>query len=145
VLAPLAVKDVDPPAQITVLPVMPRIGSVLTEIVLTTLTEVLQPKVLVPLTEYVVVLPGVTVIAALVAPVFHVYELAPLAVKSTEEPAHTEFEEVIESVGKGFTVTIFVAALRFVQPAALVPFNEYVVVIVGLTDKPVALEPVLQV
>jgi len=63
---------------------------------------------------------GDRVIVATVAPVFHVYELAPLAVK-VAVPLAQIVAELTLITGKGFTVTVDVA--EFLQPVAFVPIT----------------------
>jgi len=90
-----------------------------------------HPAVLVPVTEYVVVELGVTVILAVLPPVFQLYVFAPLTVSTEVAPLHIAagLADAL-TVGNGFTVTLTVAVL--VHPDA-VPVTEYVVVAVGDT------------
>jgi hypothetical protein len=72
----------------------------------------------VPVTVYVVVTTGLTVIGFVAAPVLHEYVVAPLAVKVAEVLAQMVGLFTV-TIGLEFTVTITVAV--FVQPAAEVP------------------------
>jgi len=80
-----------------------------------------QPSVLVPVTVYVVVLVGETVLELPVPrPPDQLYVLAPPAVKTELAPEHiVDGLAVAVTVGVGLTVTVTIAVL--VQPAALVP------------------------
>ncbi len=86
-----------------------------------TVAVLVQPSALVPVTVYVVVLVGDTVLELPVPKLFdQLYVLAPLAVKTELAPEHiVDGLAVAVTVGVGFTVTVtdFVP----VQPAALVP------------------------
>lgn len=80
-----------------------------------------QPvAVVVPVTVYVVVETGETVIEApLKPPGFHVYVFAPVPVMVVEAPAQIVARvTVVPTVGSGFTVMVRVAVL--VQPVAVV-------------------------
>ena len=92
-----------------------------------------HPAVLVPVTVYVVVLVGDTVLE-LPAPKLcdQLYVLAPLAVNVDDCPLFivAGLAEA-NTVGNGFTVTLTVAVP--VHPAVLVPVTVYVVVPVGVT------------
>ena len=83
-----------------------------------------HPNVLVPVTEYVVVIVGVTeMVVPDKAPGFHVYVDAPDAVNVAVDPIHKMVGlETAVTVGPGFTVkvTVFV----FVHPEAFVPVTE---------------------
>ena len=83
-----------------------------------------------PVTEYCVLVAGVTVIVELVAPVLQVYVLAPLTDKEADCPGHMVLLETITG-GPAPTITVVVAVL--VQPAD-VPVTVYCVVTVGLTE-----------
>ena len=91
-----------------------------------------HPAVLVPVTEYVVVELGVTVMLAVLPPVFQLYVFAPLAVSTEVAPLHIA-AGLADAVtdGNGFTVTLTVAVP--VHPAVVVPVTVYVVVLVGDT------------
>lgn len=101
-----------------------------------------QPDV-VPVTVYVVVVPGLTEIVDVVAPVLHEYVPAPLAVSVVEPPEHIVAGAAdVVTVGVVFTVIVTVAIS--LQPL-VVPVTVYVVVEAGLavTDAVfVALKPV---
>jgi len=92
-----------------------------------------QPSALVPVTVYVVVLVGDTVLELPVPRLFdQLYVLAPPAVNVDDEPEHIvdgDAEAVTVGVGLTVTVTDFVP----VHPSALVPVTVYVVVVVGDT------------
>ena len=66
----------------------------------------MQPAALVTVTVYVVVAPGVTVIPAVVAPVFHKYVPPPVAVKVAEAPTQMGVVGLITGIGNGFTVIV---------------------------------------
>ena len=68
-----------------------------------------------------------------VAPVFHVYVVAPPAVKFAACPLQIVLTPVIDTVKVLATVTVATAVLLEGQPAADVPDTEYVVVLVGET------------
>jgi hypothetical protein len=91
-----------------------------------------HPAVLVPVTVYVVVALGVTVMLAAMSPVLQLYVFAPLAVSSELSPLHIAagLADAV-TVGNGFTVTLTVAVP--VHPSALVPVTVYVVVALGVT------------
>jgi len=91
-----------------------------------------HPAVVVPVTEYVVVELGVTVMLAVLPPVFQLYVFAPLAVNTEVAPLHIA-AGLADAVtdGNGFTVTLTVAVP--VHPAVVVPVTVYVVVLVGDT------------
>jgi len=91
-----------------------------------------HPAVLVPVTVYVVVALGVTVMLAVLPPVFQLYVFAPLAVNTDISPLHiADVLAVAVTVGNGLTVTLTVAVP--VHPAVLVPVTVYVVVALGVT------------
>ena len=94
---------------------------------------VLEQVPLAPITEYVVLVVGVGAMVDDVAPVFHVYVVAPPAVKFADCPLQIVLVPVIETVKVLATVTVAIAALLELHPAADVPFTEYDVVLVGET------------
>jgi hypothetical protein len=138
-VAPLAFNVSVLPGQIVwvVPPVSVTVGVGVT---LTTKVKVelllLQPAALVPVTVYVVVTVGLTVILAVVCTgvVFHTYVAAPLAFNVVEPPEHILADGAAEAVTVGvvFTVTTTVAGVVLEQPAVVVPTTVYVVVVVGL-------------
>jgi hypothetical protein len=86
---------------------------------------------LITVTVYVVVAAGLMVIAAVVAPVLHTYDVPPEAVSVTEAPAHIipsllatpEVSDIpIAGVGNGLTVIIWEAL--WLQLFALVTVTE---------------------
>ena len=87
----------------------------------------------VPVTVYVVVEAGETVIEPpLNEPGIHVYEFAPVPVIVTDDPIQIAVAVVVVPVGgTGFTVIVFVAVV--IQPVALLPVTVYVVVKEGVT------------
>ena len=118
-MAPVAVSVDEPPLQITVgLAVVVRLND---ETVNVTVLVFVQPTRLVPVTVYVVVTVGeTTVVAPVIAPVFHVKVIAPPAVKVALFPAHIVVGlETAVTVGVGRTIRFNVLVL--VQPEALVP------------------------
>ena len=91
-----------------------------------------HPAVLVPVTVYVVVELGVTVMLAVLPPVFQLYVFAPLAVSTDVAPLHiADGLAVAVTDGNGFTVTLIDVVL--LQPLAKVPVTVYVVELVGVT------------
>jgi hypothetical protein len=108
---------------------------------ITLLAEAEQPDAFVPVTVYVVLTVGETVIAFVVCPVPQRYDVPPVAVSVIDVPAQgVLFDAEMFIVGVVPMVIVFVAV--FVQPAAFVPVTVYVVVAVGVT---VILEPVCPV
>jgi hypothetical protein len=103
-----------------------------------------HPAVLVPVTVYVVVALGVTVLLApLPNPPDQLYVFAPLAVNTDVAPLHIAAGLTVALTdGNGFTVTLTVAVP--VHPAVLVPVTEYVVVALGVTVMLAVLPPVFQ-
>jgi hypothetical protein len=92
-----------------------------------------HPAVLVPVTVYVVVALGVTVLLApLPNPPDQLYVFAPLAVITEVCPLHIA-DGLADAVtdGNGFTVTLIDVVL--LQPLAKVPVTVYIVVLVGVT------------
>ena len=76
-----------------------------------------------------------------VAPVFQVYDAAPVAIKFTELPAQM-VAAFTATVGAGATVTVEV--FTFVQPPVLVPVIVYTVVVAGVTTILLVVAPVFQ-
>jgi len=102
-----------------------------------------HPAVLVPVTVYVVVELGVTVMLAVLPPVFQLYVFAPLAVNTDVDPLHIAAGlAVAVTIGNEFTVTLTVAVPE--HPAAVVPVTVYVVVPLGVTVMLAVLPPVFQ-
>ena len=93
-----------------------------------------HPAALVPVTVYVAVALGATVLLApLPNPPDQLYVFAPLAVITEVCPLHiADGLAVALTDGNGFTVTLTVAVP--VHPAVLVPVTVYVEVALGLTD-----------
>ena len=89
--------------------------------VTTTVAVFVQPAAEVPVTVYVVVAAGETVVEAPVPPELQEYVFAPAAEIVAVCPTQM-VAGVVVTVGKGFTVTTTVAVL--VQPAAEVPVTE---------------------
>src|SRR5258706_457619 len=105
--------------------------------------ELVHPLALVTVTVYVVVIVGLTVIDAVVAPVLNRKDVPPDAVSVAEPPIQiTGLGQVILHTGNGFTVTTLEHEL--VQPLALVTVTVYVVVTLGLTEIEAVVAPVLQ-
>jgi hypothetical protein len=134
VLAPLAVSVEDCPEFIVIvdgLAVAVTVGNGFTVTLTAAVPE--HPAVLVPVTVYVVVALGVTVLLApLPNPPDQLYVFAPLAVNTEVAPLHIAAGlAVAVTNGNGFTVTLTVAVP--VHPAVLVPVTVYVVVPVGDT------------
>jgi len=127
---PVAVIELLFPTQIVAaVVVVVMIGAGLTVIVL--VAVFVHPAVF-PVTVYVVVVNGETVIVAPDKfPGIQLYEDAPLAVIEVLFPAQIVPDVVVVvTVGLGLTVIILVA--DFVQPFAPVPITVYVVVMAGL-------------
>ena len=110
-----------------------------------------QPLTLVTVTVYVVVEAGVTVIAAVIAPVLHTYPVPPEAVNVAEAPVHIwpslfmvpdVSATAMEGVGSGLTVIVVEEAA--LQLSALVNVTVKVVVTGGVTTMVCVLAPVLQ-
>ena len=75
-----------------------------------------------------------------------VYATAPLALSVELLPAQIVAGlAVTDTFGAGFTIMVTTAVLVAAQPKVLLPLNEYVVVIEGVTTIEVAVEAVLQV
>ena len=122
-LPPLTVNVVDCPSQMVVeVPVTEAVGGVVTFTV--TVCVETHPAAEVPVTVYVVFEVGFTVIAAVVGPVFHEYELAPKAVKVVDAPEQIVVVPVTLTVGNAFTVMVVVAVAE--HPAAEVTVTVYV-------------------
>ena len=144
-MPPDAVKEVVPPAQILSLPVILAVKEPPT--VITAVEVLLQPDADVPVTVYVIVLPGLAVtLAPVVAlkpvPGLHVYVDAPDATKLTLPLVQILADEgVIVTVGIGSTITISVVS--FIQPLVLTA-TVYVVVAAGDTFKLDVVVPVFQ-
>jgi hypothetical protein len=100
---PVAVNVVEPPLQITFVPVIVAIGKALTVTVLVAVA--VQPFALVTVTVYVALAVGLTLIDAVVSPVLHEYVPPPAAVNDVEPPLHITFVPVMLAVGNGLTVT----------------------------------------
>ncbi len=103
-----------------------------------------HPSAVVPVTVYVVVLVGDTVLELPVPRLCdQLYVFAPLAVNTELAPLHIA-DGLAEAVtdGNGFTVTLTVAVP--VHPAVLVPVTVYVVVELGVTVMLAVLPPVFQ-
>jgi len=97
-----------------------------------TVAVFVQPAALVPVTVYIVVELGVTVILAPFVPLLQEYVLAPLALNVELPPIQIVLGEAFaETFGTEFTVIVIDA--EFVHPSALVPVTEYVVVFDGVT------------
>ena len=92
-----------------------------------------HPAVLVPVTVYVVVPVGDTVLELPLPKLWdQLYVFAPLAVNTEVAPLHiADGLAVAVTDGNGFTVTLTVAVP--VHPAVLVPVTVYVVVALGVT------------
>ena len=104
VVAPLAVNMVDCPEQMVLVPVIVIVGNAFTVTILVDDAE--QPAALVPVAVYVLVVPGVTLITAVVALLLHRYVMPPDAVSVVDAPAQMVFVPVIVIVGNALTVTI---------------------------------------
>ena len=103
-----------------------------------------HPSAVVPVTVYVVVLVGDTVLELPVPRLCdQLYVFAPLAVNTDVAPLHIA-DGLADALtdGNGFTVTLTVAVP--VHPAVLVPVTEYVVVELGVTVMLAVLPPVFQ-
>ena len=92
-----------------------------------------HPFAAVPVTVYVVVVPGETEIGEPgIAPGFQTYDVAPPPVRLVEFPEQIVGEDAVAvTVGEGFTVTVTCAVL--LQPD-VVPVTVYVVVVPGETE-----------
>jgi hypothetical protein len=139
VLPPAAVNVVLTPLQIVVMPLILGVGIGLT--VTACVAVDVQLLALVTVTVYVAFDVGLTVMAAIVAPVLHKYVPPPVAVNVVEPPLQTIDVPVMLAVGSGLTVTVLVAV--DVQPLALVTVTVYVASAVGLTGIVAVVTPVL--
>jgi len=132
VFAPLTVNTVLAPLHIVAgLAVAVTIGNGFT--VILTVAVPVHPSAVVPVTEYVVVEFGVTVLLPPVPnPPDQLYVFAPLAVITEVCPLHIAAGLAVAlTVGNGFTVTLTAAVPE--HPAVLVPVTVYVIVPVGDT------------
>ena len=93
-----------------------------------------HPSGAVPLTVYVVVTVGVTVILVLLLPLLHVYEFAPLAVNVTGVPGQTAFVP-LTTIGGAETETVIGVA----HPNWLETVN--VAEVVGVKGTPLVMPP----
>jgi hypothetical protein len=108
-----------------------------------TVAVFVHPFASVPVTVYVVVEAGVTVMELPVPPVLQLYVEAPDAVSVELPPEHiVAGDAVAVTVGGAFTVTVTVAV--FVHPFASVPVTVYVAVDVGVTLMELVFCPLLQ-
>lgn len=128
--APLAVSVVEAPPQIVDEEALTLIvGNALTVTVVDAFAE---HPLFDPVTLYVVLADGLTVILDEVAPVLHKKLDAPLAVSVVEAPAQiVDGEALTLTVGMAITVIVRTAVAE--HPLALVPVTLYVVVAEGLT------------
>jgi hypothetical protein len=83
-----------------------KVGEAITVTVVVTAEEEQLPFA--PVTVYTVVEVGLTEIELVVAPVFHVYVVAPVAVKVAAPPEQIE-AALTETVGVGLTVALYTA------------------------------------
>ena len=95
-----------------------------------------QPSIVVPVTEYVVVAVGLTVTFGFVPKPFDQLNVVPgiseLTIKSELSPRQISVGVALAVIfGNGWTVTV--TSAMPVQPSGVVPVTEYVVVAVGLT------------
>ncbi|MPM34338.1 hypothetical protein SDC9_80920 [bioreactor metagenome] len=104
----------------------------------------LHPAEVVPVTEYVVVEVGLTVIGLVVSVVLHAYVSAPLPVRLVAEPIQI-VGDAATAVTAGFGLTVTVTVVVPVQPAPVVPVTEYVVVVAGETESGFVVEPESQI
>jgi hypothetical protein len=106
-VAPLAVKVAELPEQMDVGVETTRTEMEDAPTITLTVSVLLQPG-LVPITEYVVELLGLTCVVPAVEPVDQEYVLAPLTLRVTVAPAQTVPEgfELMERVGVGTTLTV---------------------------------------
>lgn len=93
------------------------LGIAFTVIVFETLAE--QPAAFVPVTEYVVVVDGLTVMEAVVAPLLHKYDDAPLAVRVADAPTQIADGALTLTVGTPLTTILTLPTAE--QPFELVP------------------------
>ena len=96
------------------------------------LTEIVfvftQPFISVPVTVYEVPVLGLTLILAVVSPVFHKYVLPPEAVSNAAVPLQMVEEPLIEIEGREF---IFTTTASVAVPQEFVTSTEYEIVVVG--------------
>ena len=138
-VAPLPDKVTDDPVHtVDELAVTVTVGNGFTVIVF--VAVFVQPFPFVPVTVYVVVDVATNPIPFVIPP-DHTYDVAPLPDNVTEDPAQTVDElAVTVTVGRGFTVIVFVALVE--HPLAVVPVTVYVVVDVGTNPTPSVTPPV---
>ncbi len=103
-----------------------------------------QPLISVPLTEYVVLTVGLTLMLGVFKPVLQVYVFTPLAVNTELNPTHTEALELLKLI-VGLANKTTVCVLVLTQPNVSVPVTVYVVVILGVTEILATVGPVFQV
>jgi hypothetical protein len=139
VLPPAAVKVVFTPLQIVVIPLILGVGIGLT--VTACMAVAVQLLAFVTVTVYVALAVGLTVMAAVVAPVLQEYVPPPTAVNVVLAPLQITEVPVMLAVGNGLTVTALVAVA--VHPFALVTVTVYVALAVGLTLIDAVVSPVL--
>ena len=89
-----------------------------------------QPRLSLTVTEYVVVLPGLTVIEAVLAPVLQAKPEPPDAVNTAELPGHIV---TVTGLIAALPNTLIVRLAEDVQPPAPTTVTVYVVVEAGLT------------
>ena len=139
-IPPDAVSVVHSFLHISTSPVIFGLGKGLTVTTTTLLPE--HPLVSVTVTEYEVVIVGLTDIVAVFKPVFHLYVIPPLATKVVDSPKHITVFPAINGFGKGCTVTdLFVLATH---PFTSVTVTLYTVDTLGFTEILTLVLPVLQ-
>jgi hypothetical protein len=108
-----------------------------------TVRVLLQLPVPVPVTEYTEVDAGDTDNTWVPVVPFHVYVLAPLAVRLSELPAHNVGDAgVMDNTGNAYTVNV--RAADAVHPELLVPVTEYTDVTDGEIATETEVDPMLQ-
>jgi len=119
---PLALSSVEFPSQIIEGDALTEIfGAELTFTIKVALAE--QPPAFVPVTEYVVVADGLTLILEDVAPLLQTKLDAPVAVNVVDPPAQIDEEDaLIATLGEVLTATLTLETAE--QPFALVPVTE---------------------
>jgi hypothetical protein len=116
-------------------------GAALTTMVIALTAE--QPAALDPVTLYVVVTDGLTVILADVAPLLHTKLDPPDAVKMVDAPGQMVSTDALTLMTGAAPTTMVILSIAE-HPAAFVPVTLYVVVTDGLTVMLVEVAPLLQ-
>jgi hypothetical protein len=132
-------KVADAPLQIAPAPVSVGVSTALTTTV--AVAVAVQFWALLTVTVYVVVADGFCTKTAIVAPVFHKYDVPPLAVKVAADPGHIAPPPAIDAAGTAPTEIVALAVA--LHPLASVAVTVYVAVAAGAGEIEVVVAPVL--